>query len=97
MTPEEGLFTKAVELCTQIHSLSARADIADHHQSKLIVSFDVYCVLLEYTIFLQQMRAEAGLTLEEYLRCDDLIFDANGHRLDVRVDYFLPLNSIKID
>jgi hypothetical protein len=97
MTPQEDLFTKAVELCTQIHSLSMKAEDATQPQKRLIVSFDVYCVLLEYTIFLQTMRAESGMTLEEYLQCDDLVFDANGHRLDVRVDFFLSPGSILID
>ena len=96
-TPQEDLFTKAVELCTQIHSLSAKADFADRQQHQLIVSFDVYCVLLEYTLFLQNLRAETGMTLEEYLRCDDLVFDANGQRLDVQVDFFLLPGSIHIN
>ena len=97
MTPQEDLFTKAVELCTQIHSLSTKAEFTNKPQSRLVVSFDAYCILLEYTIFLQQMRGEAGLTLEEYLQCDELVFDANGHRLDVRVDFFMPKNTLRID
>ena len=97
ITPQEDLFTKAVDLCTQIHSLSTKAEFDNRQQKQLIVSFDVYCVLLEYTVFLQNMRAETGMTLEEYLCCDDLVFDANGHRLDVRVDFFLMPGSIHID
>jgi hypothetical protein len=82
---------------TQIHTLSTKAEDANQRQQQLVVSFDVYCVLLEYTIFLQNMRAESGMSLEEYLRCDDLVFDANGHRLDVHVDFFLSQGSIQID
>ena len=97
MTPDETMFTKAVEFCTQIHTMSSMADFSHLPQSRLVVSFDVYCVLLEYTMFLQRMRPDEGFTLEEYLQCDDLVFDANGHRLDVRIDFFLPPQSVQIE
>jgi hypothetical protein len=92
---KDAILSKGVELCAQINSLSELIE-EQGEQSTLVVSFDVYCALLEYTVYLHRFDVLASSSLEEYLRSDDLVFEANKKRLDVRVDFFLPANSIQI-
>jgi hypothetical protein len=93
---EAAILVRGVELCSQINSLSVLADRNHCAQSKLVVSFDVYCDLLEYTVYIYHYDAEHPATIEDYIFSDELVFEANGHKLDVRIDFFLPSNSIQI-
>ena len=93
---EASILARGVELCSQINSMSVLADYQSYDQSTLIVSFDVYCDLLEYTAYLHRYDRDGGSSIEDYLFSDDLIFEANSHKLDVRIDFFLPENSIHI-
>ncbi len=92
----EAILEKGVKLCTQINDLSDLLEEQNELQSILIVSFDVYCTLLEYTVYLHQFDSASGSTVEDFLRSDDLVFETNNRRLDVKVDFFLPNNSVYI-
>jgi hypothetical protein len=94
---QETILTRGVELCAQIHSQCLTAQQQQQLRSRLIVSFDVYCDLLEYTVYLHRFDSLPGCTLEEYLSSDDLVFEANGYRLDVQVDFFLPKESVALN
>jgi hypothetical protein len=94
---EEAILAKGVELCAQINNLSELVEEQrQKEQSTLVVSFDVYCVLLEYTVYLHRYETLVSSSLEDFLCSDDLVFEANNKRLDVRVDFFLSANSIRI-
>ncbi|HVN48211.1 MAG TPA: hypothetical protein VMU30_05250 [Bacteroidota bacterium] len=93
---KEAILEKGVKLCAQINDLSELVKHQQEEQSTLVVSFDVYCALLEYTVYLHQYDASSASSVEDFLRSDDLVFEANNKRLDVRVDFFLPANSIQI-
>ncbi len=93
---EDAILSKGVELCAQINNLSELIEQQQRAQSTLVVSFDVYCALLEYTVYLHRFDTFAASSLEDFLRSDDLVFEANNKRLDVRVDFFLSQNSIQI-
>jgi hypothetical protein len=93
---EDAILSKGVELCAQINDLSEQVERQQREQSTLVVSFDVYCALLEYTVYLHRYDALASSSLEDYLCSDDLVFEANNRRLDVHVDFFLSANSIQI-
>ena len=49
----EALLTKALELCTYINTISASFDKEAKEKPRLILSFDLYCLLLEYTVYLK--------------------------------------------
>ena len=88
---------RAVELCAKINALTSWAEGENRRPKRLVVSFDVYCILLEYTVYMQQAHGAEGHTLEEYIQFDDLLYEADGHPLDVQIDFFLPADSIRID
>ena len=94
---ESAILARGVELCSQINSLSILAGFTNSDQSRLVVSFDVYCDLLEYTVYLHRCDTECGSsTIEDFLLSDDLVFEANGHKLDVLIDFFSAENSFHI-
>jgi hypothetical protein len=93
----DDLLRRAAELCAQINALSSwsREQLRPHR--RLVVSFDVYCILLEYTVYMQHVQGSENHSLEEYIQFDDLLYEAEGFPLDVRIDYFLPPNSVRIE
>ncbi len=91
-----AILARGLDLCAQISILSLQAERLSQPHSCLIVSFDIYCDLLEYSLYLQLAAGETKPTLEEYLTADDLLFETNGRKLEIRVDFFLPANSIII-
>lgn len=93
----EAFLLRAVELCTEINALSSWMELQHRPQQRLVVSFDVYCVLLEYTVYVRQAAGTAVHSFEEYVRFDDLLYEADGRPLDVRIDFFLPRSSIRIE
>ncbi|MCX7984310.1 MAG: hypothetical protein N3A63_05360 [Bacteroidetes bacterium] len=95
-TSRNAIVTRGIDLCAQISYMSMQAERLSQPQRDLVVSFDVYCDLIEYSIYLQNMSTSSLSTLEEYLQADDLIFQTNSHQLVVVVDFFLPPNTILI-
>jgi hypothetical protein len=93
----DELLRRAAEVCARINALSAWARGQQHPHHRLVVSFDVYCLLLEYTVYMQQLHGGDGHSLEEYIHFDDLLYEAEGMPLDVRIDFFLPQNSTQIE
>lgn len=91
-----AILARGLDLCAQISHMSMQAERLLQPQQSLTVSFDVYCDLLEYSLYLQSYSGETAPTLEDYLRADDLLFETNGRKLTIRVDFFLPSNSIII-
>lgn len=91
-----SILTRGLDLCTQISYMSMQAERLSQPQHSLIVSFDVYCDLLEYSLYLQTYSGETTPTLEDYLRADELLFETNGRKLEIHIDFFLPANSIII-
>lgn len=94
MPGTEALLTKALELCTYINTISASSHEKAKEKPKLILSFDLYCLLLEYTVYLKGLSDTNPNTVEELLLCDDLLFETPNRQLEVRVDFFLPPNSV---
>jgi|SRR5208283_269388 len=92
----EALLTKALELCTYINTISASCDKEAKEKPKLILSFDLYCLLLEYTVYLKGLSDTNPSTVEELIFCDDLLFETPNRQLEVRVDFFLPPNTVTV-
>ena len=96
MPGDEALLTKALELCTYINTISSSMDESGKTKPKLILSFDLYCLLLEYTVYLKGLGDPNSGSIEDLILCDDLLFETPQRQLEVRVDFFLPVNTVTI-
>lgn len=97
VSDNEAFIQRAIALCTEINVLSAWMRRQQQPQERLVVSFDVYCILLEYTVYVQQAEGTAVHSIEDFVRFDDLMYEADGQPLDVRINFFLPPRSFKIE
>ena len=93
---DEALLTKALELCTYINTISSSMDGPQKGTRRLVLSFDLYCLLLEYTVYLKGVSESNPNTMEELILCDDLLFETPQRQLEVHVDFFLPANTVTI-
>ncbi len=96
MPGDEALLTKALELCTYINTISTSINESGKNLPKLILSFDLYCLLLEYTAYLKGVSESSQSTIEDLILCDDLLFETPQRQLEVHVDFFLPVNTVTI-
>ena len=96
MTTVESVLVRGNQLHERVAALSNSLDSQLAPQDKLVLSFDLYCLLLEYTSLMGQLSLENGQTVPELLTYDDLIFDTGVHKLAVSVDFFGPSNSVQI-
>ncbi|HTX18083.1 MAG TPA: hypothetical protein VMG34_05410 [Bacteroidota bacterium] len=96
MAGDEALLTKALELCTYINTISTSLESSSAVPPKLVLSFDLYCLLLEYTVYLKGVSESSAGGIEELILCDDLLFETPQRQLEVRVDFFLPQNTVTI-
>ena len=93
---DEALLTKALELCTYINTISAAVEEETATEAMLVLSFDLYCLLLEYTVYMKGLSEAAPQSIEELIVCDDLLFETPKRQLKVHVDFFLPPNTVSI-
>ena len=96
MTTVENVLVRGSHLHERVAALSSSLDSQLAPQSKLVLSFDLYCLLLEYTALMGQLNLEHCQTVAELLTYDDLEFDTGVHKLGVFVDFFGPMNSVQI-
>ncbi len=97
MLSDERLLTRASEICASINALSAFLEGRDVPQQRIVLSFDVFCVLLEYTAHLRTSLHYSACDVEELLGADDLVFETARRDLPVRIDFFLPANTFDIE
>ncbi len=96
MKTAEYVLVRGNQLNERVIALSQSLDSQLAPQTKLVLSFDLYCVLLEYTVLVGQLNLTTGQTVEELISYDDLIFDTGLHKLIVSIDFFSPANSVQI-
>jgi hypothetical protein len=96
MTTAESVLVRGNNLHERVDSISSTFDAQLAPQSRLLLSFDLYCVLLEYTALVGQLNLSRGQSIEELLSYDELIFDTGLHKLTVSVDFFGPADSLQI-
>ena len=99
MSLSETLLTRATDICAQINLLSALLDAEQKEQHMLVISFDVYCTLLEYAAYLNPAmdNEEDIIIAEQMIIASDFIFQTLHHKLAVKVDFFAPSGVIDID
>jgi hypothetical protein len=96
MSNSEAVILKGSQLHERVCTLSSFMESVITKQETLILSFDLYCVLLEYSVLLGKFDVIEKLTVEQLIMYDQLIFDTGANKLVVHVDFFAPLNSITI-
>lgn len=64
--------------------------------AELILSFDLYCLLMEYFILLYHRDEGVNESLYSLLSYDDLEIQVGSQSLKVSVDFFAPINSLHI-
>ena len=96
MSNSETVILKGSQLHERICALSAFMDSVVNRQETLVLSFDLYCVLLEYSVLLGKFDVLEKLTVEQLIDYDQLVFDTGSHKLVVHVDFFSPQNSVTI-
>lgn len=96
MTTVESLLVRGNQLHERVAALSLSLDSQLAPQARLVLSFDLYCLLLEYTVLMGQLNLDHHQTVEELLSYDDLVFDTGIHKLCVSIDFFGPSNSVQI-
>jgi len=96
MTTGENVLVRGNSLHERVASISSALDAQLAPQEKLLLSFDLYCVLLEYTALVGKLNLSEGQTVEELLSYDELVFDTGLHKLVVSVDFFSPADSLQI-
>lgn len=99
MSLSETLLTRATDICAQINLLSALLEAQQKEQHMMVISFDVYCTLLEYTAYLNPAleNEEDIIKAEQMIIANDFIFQTPHHKLAVKVDFFAPPGVIDID
>ena len=96
MSESEGIILKGSQLHERICAVSTFMDSVSNKQEELILSFDLYCVLLEYSVLLGKFDVMEKLTVEQLLGFQQLIFDTGQQKLTVEVDFFAQPNSVTI-
>jgi hypothetical protein len=96
MISDEEVLVKGVHIQQRISTLSTLLDSQIQHQERLTLSFDVFCMLLEYTILMNKEKPNKDLLLQELILKEDLLFDTGKHQLYISVDFTLSRNSIHI-
>ena len=95
MSQAETYLLKGTQLYERICALSASIE-AEQPQTKLILSFDLYCLLLEYTSLVGRLNSGDAATVNELLTYDELMFDTGNYHLLVSVDFFASQDTILI-
>lgn len=96
MFSDEEVLVKGVQIQQRISTLSVLMELQREHQEQLVLSFDVYCALLDYTVLMNQSHVNRDLLLQELLLKNDLVFDTGKNQLTIFVDFFFPSSAIQI-
>jgi len=96
MSNSEAVIVKGSQLHERICTLSSFMDSVVARQERLLISFDLYCILLEYSVLLGKFDVAEKLTVDQLIAYDQLIFDTGTQKLRVEVDFFAPQSSVMI-
>lgn len=96
MSESEAVILKGSQLHERICSLSTFMDSVVENQETVVLSFDLYCLLLEYSVLLGKFDVMEKLSLDQLVGFEHLVFDTGTQKLRVKVDFFAPSNSVSI-
>ncbi len=96
MSHAETYLLKGTQLYERICDLSSRIESEIQDQTKLILSFDLYCLLLEYTSLVGRLNSGDATTVDDLLTYDELMFDTGDYHLLISIDFFAPPDTVVI-
>ena len=96
MVQDQEVFVKGVEIHKRINDLSTAFSERHITQEGVVLSYDLYFTLMEYTVRLNETHVNPELLLWELLNHNDLFFDTGTRRLHISVDFFSSLNTVNI-
>lgn len=94
MSEAESFLVRGTQLYERICAQTLATESTAQRPSQLTLSFDLFCILVEYTVLIDRLNSGMASTIEELFSSDDLLFDAGSVQLVVGVDFFLPQNTI---
>ncbi len=96
MPHTEEVLLKGTRLTERIRSLCAEVDDGARRPARLELSFDQFCMLLEYTSLMGEFKAAGGHSLEELMCSEELVFESGDYKLSVGVDFFAPPKTVHV-
>ena len=96
MVQDQEVLVKGVEIHKRINDLSTAFSERNITQEGVVLSYDLYFTLLEYTVRVNETHVNPELLLWELLNHDDLFFDTGARRLHIIVDFFSLPNTLNI-
>ena len=96
MVQDQEVLVKGVEIHKRINDLSTTYMERNFTQECVVLSYNLYFALLEYTVLVNETRVNSELLLWELLNHDELFFDTGTHRLRICVDFFSPRDTLNI-
>jgi hypothetical protein len=96
MSHAETYLVKGAQLYERICSEAASRPPGVPPPTKVLLSFDLFCLLAEYAALVEGLQKVNSTAMHELLAAEDLILDTGTYQLVVRIDFFLPPNTIHI-
>jgi hypothetical protein len=96
MSHAETYLVKGAQLYERICSEAASHPPGAPPPTKVALSFDLFCLLAEYTALVEGLQKEHSLTMHELFTAEDLMLDTGAYQLAVCIDFFLPPNTIHV-
>jgi len=96
MKNADTLLLKGTLLYERIYSFATSMDAYASEPKKLVLSFDLYCLLLEYSLLADHFQSNGAQSIEELFFYEDLMFDSGKFTLHINVDFFAPQESMTI-
>lgn len=96
MLHDQEALVRGVQIHRRINDLSKLWADRSMPQQTVVLSQELYFALLEYTVLMNESAVNRDLLLWELFHRDELFFDTGEFQLRVRVDFFLPPDTITI-
>ena len=96
MVQDQEVVVKGVEIHKRINELSATLKENNFSQERVVLSYELYFTLLEYTVLVNETHVNRELLMWELLNHEELLFDTGTDRLSICVDFFSPRDTLNI-
>ncbi|GEM_PF-2309061 len=88
------LFLKGLHLNNRILELTKNVHTKSPGKQKIKLSFDLFCVLIEYFVIINNDEENIDLTIEELLSQDSLQVEVGAVTYTLEVNFFSPSNTL---
>jgi len=96
MVHNQEVLVKGAQIQKRINDLSTQLRDKNFSLERVVLSYDLYFALLEYTVLINETQVNRDLLLWELFNRDELFFDTGAEQLRVKVDFFSPKNNVTI-